>query len=136
MAVTRDDVKHVAALRVVGPSRTVGGGYQLDLQLVDSTGAAITFRNFTLNIGIVLRARSLRVDGQTAYYVEAVRTVEGFLGELRTQLKDRSFTPVPVRERMIPKPGGKKKRRLGIATVVSYCTSCRCVCRFAWLQMG
>ncbi len=62
-------------------------------------------------------AKTAGVDGQTAYYVEAVRTVEGFLGELRTQLKDRSFTPVPVRERMIPKPGGKKKRRLGIATV-------------------
>jgi hypothetical protein len=42
--------------------------------------------------------------------------VEDFLGELRTRLKDRSFQPVPVRERMIPKPGGKK-RRLGIATV-------------------
>ena len=62
-------------------------------------------------------AKTAGVDGQTAYYVEAVRGVEGFLGELRRQLKDRSFTPVPVRERMIPKPGGKKKRRLGIATV-------------------
>ncbi len=62
-------------------------------------------------------AKTAGVDGESAYYVEAVRTVEGFLGELRTQLKDRSFTPVPVRERMIPKPGGKKKRRLGIATV-------------------
>jgi RNA-directed DNA polymerase len=62
-------------------------------------------------------ARTAGVDGESAYYVEAVRTVEGFLGELRMQLKGRSFTPVPVRERMIPKPGGKKKRRLGIATV-------------------
>ena len=33
-----------------------------------------------------------------------------------SQLKDRSFRPVPVRERMIPKAGGKQ-RRLGIATV-------------------
>ena len=62
-------------------------------------------------------AKTAGVDGESAYYVEAVRGVEVFLGELRTQLKDRSFTPVPVRERMIPKPGGKKKRRLGIATV-------------------
>ena len=31
-------------------------------------------------------------------------------------MKDRSFRPLPVRERMIPKAGGKK-RRLGIATV-------------------
>ena len=28
-----------------------------------------------------------------------------FLDELRSQLKDRSFRPLPVRERMIPKPG-------------------------------
>src|SRR6266496_5558636 len=62
-------------------------------------------------------ARTAGVDGQTAYYVEAVRGVEVVLDELRSQLKDRSFRPLPVRERMIPKPGGKKKRRLGIATV-------------------
>ena len=61
-------------------------------------------------------AKTAGVDGESAFYVEAVRGVEGFLGQLRTQLKDRSFQPVPVRERMIPKPGGKK-RRLGIATV-------------------
>ena len=39
-----------------------------------------------------------------------------FLDELRSQLKDRSFRPLPVRERMIPKAGGKL-RRLGIAAV-------------------
>lgn len=56
------------------------------------------------------------MDGETAYYVEAVRGVEVFLDGLRTSLKDRSFCPVPVRERMIPKSNGKL-RRLGIATV-------------------
>jgi RNA-directed DNA polymerase len=61
-------------------------------------------------------ARTAGVDGRTAYYVEAVRGVEGFLDELRSQLKQRSFRPLPVRERMIPKAGGKL-RRLGIATV-------------------
>ncbi len=35
---------------------------------------------------------------------------------LRAKLKDRSFRPLPVRERMIPKADGKK-RRLGIATI-------------------
>jgi RNA-directed DNA polymerase len=35
-------------------------------------------------------------------------------------LKDRSFHPLPVRERMIPKANGKL-RRLGIATVPAYC---------------
>jgi len=35
--------------------------------------------------------------------------VEGFLDRLRASLKDRSFRPLPVRERMIPKAGGKKR---------------------------
>jgi RNA-directed DNA polymerase len=61
-------------------------------------------------------ARSAGVDGWTAFYVESVRGVEDFLLELRSQVKDRSFRPLPVRERMIPKANGKK-RRLGIATV-------------------
>lgn len=61
-------------------------------------------------------ARTAGVDGETAYYVETVRGVENFLDGLRNSIKDRSFCPLPVRERMIPKPGGKQ-RRLGIATV-------------------
>jgi RNA-directed DNA polymerase len=60
-------------------------------------------------------AKTAGVDGRSAYYVEAVG-VEEFLGWLRASLKDRSFCPVPVRERMIPKAGGKQ-RRLGIATI-------------------
>lgn len=62
-------------------------------------------------------ARTAGVDGQTAYYVEAMRGVEEFLAELRSDLKDRSFRPLPVRERMIPKPGTTKRRRLSIPTV-------------------
>lgn len=62
-------------------------------------------------------ARTAGVDGQTAHYVQLVRGVEGFLAELRSSLKDRSFRPLPVRERMIPKPGTTKRRRLGIPTV-------------------
>jgi RNA-directed DNA polymerase len=61
-------------------------------------------------------ARTAGVDGRTVYYFEAVRGVEGFLGELRSALKDCSFRPLPVRERLIPKANGKS-RRLGIATV-------------------
>jgi len=38
------------------------------------------------------------------------------LSALREDLKAQQFTPLPARERMIPKPGGKQ-RRLGIATV-------------------
>jgi RNA-directed DNA polymerase len=62
-------------------------------------------------------ARSAGVDGETAYYVESVRGKDAFLAELRASLTDRSFRPLPVRERLIPKPGSTKRRRLGIATV-------------------
>jgi RNA-directed DNA polymerase len=61
-------------------------------------------------------ARSAGVDGQTAFYIPSVRGEEAFLAELRADLKARTFVPLPVRERMIPKPGGKR-RRLGIPTV-------------------
>ena len=61
-------------------------------------------------------ARSAGVDGQTAYYIKAIRGEQAFLSELRDDLKARRFQPDAVREVMIPKPGGKR-RRLGIATV-------------------
>ncbi|GAC1593126.1 MAG: group II intron reverse transcriptase/maturase [Acidimicrobiales bacterium] len=61
-------------------------------------------------------ARSAGVDGESAYYVSVVRGEQAFLSELRDELKARTFQPVAVREVMIPKPGGKR-RRLGIATV-------------------
>ena len=61
-------------------------------------------------------ARSAGVDGYTAYSIEAGMGVGVFLDRLRASLRERSFRPLPVRERMIPKAGGKK-RRLGIATV-------------------
>jgi RNA-directed DNA polymerase len=61
-------------------------------------------------------ARSSGVDGESAYYVEQVRGVEAFLTDVRAQLKAGTFRPQPVRERMIPKSGGKL-RRLGIPTV-------------------
>jgi RNA-directed DNA polymerase len=62
-------------------------------------------------------ARTAGVDGQTAAYIEWVRGEAAFLAELRADLKARRFAPLPVRERMIPKPGGSKRRRLGIPTV-------------------
>lgn len=61
-------------------------------------------------------ARTAGVDGHTATSIEVMHGVEEFLGGLRSALKDRSFCPLPVRERMIPKTGGKL-RRLGIPTV-------------------
>ncbi len=61
-------------------------------------------------------ARSAGVDGQTAYYVETERGTGAFLGDIRGALRAGTFRPLPVRERMIPKPGTRKRRRLGIPT--------------------
>ena len=60
-------------------------------------------------------ARTAGVDGQTARAIEA-RGVDAFLAALRADLKAQRFRPLPVRERKIPKPGGKW-RPLGIPTV-------------------
>ncbi|MGY2093002.1 group II intron reverse transcriptase/maturase [Nocardia gipuzkoensis] len=61
-------------------------------------------------------ARTAGIDRKTVSYIENRSGAEEFLTRLRSQLRDRSFRPVPVRERMIPKAGGKL-RRLGIPTV-------------------
>jgi len=61
-------------------------------------------------------AKTAGVDGATASSA-AVRAGAGeFGGGLRASFKDRSFGPLAVRERRIPKVGGKL-RRLGIATI-------------------
>jgi RNA-directed DNA polymerase len=58
------------------------------------------------------------VDGMTVTLVEERIGVPGFLDDLRAALKDGSFRPLPVRERLIPKPGGSGKlRKLGIPAV-------------------
>jgi len=54
------------------------------------------------------------IDGATVAGIEQVPGgARRFLAGLRDQLKTGGFTPLPVRQRMIPKPGGKL-RRLGI----------------------
>jgi RNA-directed DNA polymerase len=58
-------------------------------------------------------ARSAGVDGVTPRSIVFGR--EAFLVGLRDDLKARRFTPLPVREKLIPKPGGKL-RGLGIPT--------------------
>jgi len=62
-------------------------------------------------------ARSAGVDGVAPRSVGA--GAAELLAGLRDDLKARRFEPLPVRERMIPKSGGKL-RRLGIPTVASY----------------
>ena len=61
-------------------------------------------------------SRSAGVDRQNAYDIERRLGVERFLAGLREELRAGSFRPEPVRERLIPKRGGRL-RRLGIATV-------------------
>ena len=61
-------------------------------------------------------ARSAGVDGMTAAFVRDRVGEDMFLSGLREQLRNRTFQPVPVRERMIPKRGTRKRRRLGIPT--------------------
>jgi RNA-directed DNA polymerase len=58
--------------------------------------------------------RSAGVDGVVP--VALPRDAVNLLAALRLGLKDRTFRPQPVRERLIPKPGTTKKRRLGIPT--------------------
>jgi RNA-directed DNA polymerase len=61
-------------------------------------------------------ARTAGVDGLTARYITNVRGEEQFLTDLRADLRAGAFVPLAVRERMIPKSGGRL-RRLGIPTV-------------------
>ncbi|MGP4105238.1 group II intron reverse transcriptase/maturase [Nonomuraea sp. KM90] len=61
-------------------------------------------------------AKTAGVDGRTVVSIAWGMGVETFLDELRSSMKDHSFRPLPVRERMIPKAGGKL-RRLGISTI-------------------
>ncbi len=62
-------------------------------------------------------ARTAGIDKRTARAIEAsTGGVEAFLEDLRAQLKGRTFRPLPVRQRKIPKANGKL-RSLGIPTV-------------------
>jgi RNA-directed DNA polymerase len=54
-------------------------------------------------------ARTAGVDGLTVADIEQRIGVAGFLHDLRAQLKQGTFRPLPVRERKIPKPGGSGK---------------------------
>lgn len=58
--------------------------------------------------------RSAGIDGVTPASIEVP---ELFLAELRASLKARSYTPSRVREKSIPKAGGKR-RSLGIPTTI------------------
>jgi RNA-directed DNA polymerase len=63
-------------------------------------------------------ARSAGVDRLAPVSITGDAQVVAFLSQVRDQLKSRTFAPLPVRERLIPKPGSSKLRRLGIPTVM------------------
>jgi RNA-directed DNA polymerase len=92
------------------PQRRFDDLYNL---VCDPSFLLIAWRRVRVNRG----ARSAGVDAQTAYSIRVELGEERFLSGLRADLKARTFRPLPVRERMIPKPGGSKRRRLGIPTV-------------------
>jgi RNA-directed DNA polymerase len=78
----------------------------------DPATLVVAYDRVAGNVG----ARTAGVDRVTVRSIEDGAGMSAFLSEIRSQLRDRTFRPVPVRERMIPKSGGKL-RRLGIPTV-------------------
>lgn len=80
--------------------------------VADPAFLAVAWRRVRSNKG----ARTAGIDGWTAPGIEAsAGGVIGFLSRIRTDLKNWTFIPLPVGERMIPKTNGKL-RRLGIPT--------------------
>ena len=63
-------------------------------------------------------ARSAGVDRLAPASITGDAETVAFLGQLRDELKSRTFAPLPVRERLIPKLGSSKLRRLGIPTAM------------------
>jgi RNA-directed DNA polymerase len=63
-------------------------------------------------------ARTAGVDRVSPASIAEDDYVVEFLGQVREQLKSRTFEPLPVRERLIPKPNSSKLRRLGIPTAM------------------
>src|SRR5947207_546655 len=49
------------------------------------------------------------VDGMNCEDIEQKKGIDTFLTELARDLKDRTYTPSPVRRVMIPKADGKKR---------------------------
>jgi len=63
-------------------------------------------------------ARTAGVDRVIPASIAEDDRVEEFLEQVRGLLRSRTFAPLPVRERLIPKPNSSKLRRLGIPTAM------------------
>lgn len=90
-----------------GPNRRFDDLYNL---VCDPAVLVVAWERVRGNRG----ARSAGVDGVKPRSI--VFGSDTFLTGLRDDLKARQFVPLPVRERMIPKPGTTKRRMLGIPT--------------------
>ncbi|MFJ9968340.1 group II intron reverse transcriptase/maturase [Streptomyces avermitilis] len=77
----------------------------------DPATLVVAFERVAGNTG----ARTASVDGLRANHVQAFGA-GAYLEQIRSQLRAGVFRPMPVRERMIPKAGGKL-RRLGSPTI-------------------
>lgn len=63
--------------------------------------------------------RTPGIDRVIPAFISDDADVEAFLSDACEHLKSRTFTPLPVRERMIPKPGQRGEfRRLGIPSAM------------------
>jgi RNA-directed DNA polymerase len=72
-------------------------------------------------------AATAGIDGMTVADVERAVGIPGFLEDLRASLKQGTYRPLPVRQRMIPKPGGSGKlRKLGIPTIADRVVQAAC----------
>lgn len=90
------------------PDRRFGDVFNL---ICDRATLVVAWERVSGNRG----ARTAGVDAVTRYHVER-RGVIPFLAELRSALKDGSFTALPVKQAVIPKKNGKV-RYLGIPTL-------------------
>jgi RNA-directed DNA polymerase len=63
-------------------------------------------------------ARSAGVDRLTPASITRDAETVAFLSDVRVELEARTFAPLPMRERLIPKPGSSKVRRLGTPTAM------------------
>src|SRR5918911_1579640 len=60
---------------------------------------------------------------------------EQFIDELQTELKARTFKPLPVRRVEIPKPGTNKKRPLGIPRWAAHYPSFQAMFGIPWVLL-
>jgi group II intron reverse transcriptase/maturase len=84
-------------------------------------GLVTDARNLRIAFGRIARNRGRRtagVDGVTVGKILAAGTVDTYVAGIRSELRSRSFRPMPVRRVLIPKPEQRGKfRPLGIPTV-------------------